>query len=380
MSKNEWIDKDYYADLGVDKNASQDEIKKAYRKLARDNHPDKHPGDKAAEERFKKAAEAYDVVGDPKNRKEYDEIRSMPRGFGGFGGFGGGQGSAGGFNVNAEDLFGGAGGGLGDILGGIFNRGGASRPRPSRGADVEAELTLDFKESVLGGTVPVELSSRVACKKCHGSGDTSGLPTTCSTCHGSGLVNSGGGVFSMSQPCPDCGGLGHKVSNPCPDCHGRGVVQSRRTIRVRIPAGVVDGQRIRIAGQGEAGLNGTPSGDLFVTVHVRSDELFTRKGNDLAITVPVSFSELALGGTIQVPTMENDVTLRIPAGTPNGRTLRVRGRGVPRKGGARGDLLVTVTVKVPKEFDDQAKEALAAYAEWEKANFDPRAGWGGDRG
>ncbi|MDO4911203.1 MAG: molecular chaperone DnaJ [Corynebacterium sp.] len=385
MSKSEWIDKDYYAYLGVDKNASQADIKKAYRKIARENHPDTNPGDAAAEERFKKAAEAYDVVGDPETRREYDQVRSMPRGFGGAG-FGGGSG-AGGFNgnINMNDLFNGGfggaagAGGLGDILGGIFNRGSQQR-RPSRGADVEVDLSLSFKEAVLGGTTPVELSTNVACSTCHGSGDSSGLPTTCSTCHGEGLVQNGSGVFNMAQPCPDCGGTGHRISNPCPDCQGRGVRHSNRTVRIRVPSGVVDGQRIRVAGQGEAGPNGIPSGDLFVTVHVRPDALFTRQGNDLAITVPVSFSELALGGTIEVPTLEKTITVRIPAGTPNGRTLRVRGRGVPRKGRESGDLLVTVTVKVPENLSEDAKSALGAYAEWEKNNFDPRAGWGGNRG
>lgn len=377
MNKNEWLNKDYYADLGVSKTATQDEIKKAYRKIARENHPDKNPGDKAAEERFKKAAEAYDVVGDAQNRKEYDEIHSMSHGF-----MNGGPGrSTGGFNVS--DLFnsrGDSGGGLGDIFGGLFNRGEYGDPTPSRGADVEAEITLDFKESVLGGTLPIELTTHVPCKTCHGSGDVSGQPTICGSCHGTGFVNNSSGMFAMSAPCRDCDGTGQRINNPCPDCSGRGVVPSRRTIKIRIPSGVVDGQRIRIPGKGEAGLNGRPSGDLFVTVHVRSDPLFSRNDNDIEITVPVSFTELALGGTIQVPTLEKDVTVRIPKGTPNGRTLRVRGRGVVRKDGSRGDLLVTVSVKVPTQMSTEATQALQEYAQWEKDNFDPRAGWGGHHG
>lgn len=400
MTQREWADKDYYADLGVSKSAGQEEIKKAYRKLARDNHPDTHPGDPKAEERFKKVSEAYSVIGDADKRREYDELRSalagggfrFPGAGGGFGGGGfgggapGGAGGAGGFDFNVSDIFGegGGGGGFGDFLNGFVNRGGgaggagrASRPR--RGADVETEITLDFREAAKGVTIPLQLTNPSPCTTCHGSGAKPGThPVTCGTCHGSGFTNEQRGAFGFSAPCPDCGGQGTKIEDPCPDCSGTGVTTRRRTITVRVPAGVVDGQKVRLAGQGEAGLRGRPAGDLFVTVHVRPDEIFTRSGDDLEVTVPVSFGELALGGTITVPTLDGKVRVRVPAGTADGRTLRVRGRGVPKRSGTPGDLLVTVRVQVPPKLDDAAASALRSYVEAERAGgFNPRDGWAG---
>ena len=405
MTQREWADKDYYADLGVSKSAGQEEIKKAYRKLARDNHPDTHPGDPKAEERFKKVSEAYSVIGDADKRREYDELRSalagggfrFPGAGGGFGGGGfttggpgaggaGGPGGAGGFDFNVSDIFGegGGGGGFGDFLNGFVNRGGgaggagrASRPR--RGADVETEITLDFREAAKGVTIPLQLTNPSPCTTCHGSGAKPGThPVTCGTCHGSGFTNEQRGAFGFSAPCPDCGGQGTKIEDPCPDCSGTGVTTRRRTITVRVPAGVVDGQKVRLAGQGEAGLRGRPAGDLFVTVHVRPDEIFTRSGDDLEVTVPVSFGELALGGTITVPTLDGKVRVRVPAGTADGRTLRVRGRGVPKRSGTPGDLLVTVRVQVPPKLDDAAASALRSYVEAERAGgFNPRDGWAG---
>ena len=384
MTQREWADKDYYADLGVSKSAGQEEIKKAYRKLARDNHPDTHPGDSKAEERFKKVSEAYSVIGDADKRREYDELRSALAG-GGFR-FPGGPGGAGGFDFNVSDIFGegGGGGGFGDFLNGFVNRGGgaggagrASRPR--RGADVETEITLDFREAAKGVTIPLQLTNPSPCTTCHGSGAKPGThPVTCGTCHGSGFTNEQRGAFGFSAPCPDCGGQGTKIEDPCPDCSGTGVTTRRRTITVRVPAGVVDGQKVRLAGQGEAGLRGRPAGDLFVTVHVRPDEIFTRSGDDLEVTVPVSFGELALGGTITVPTLDGKVRVRVPAGTADGRTLRVRGRGVPKRSGTPGDLLVTVRVQVPPKLDDAAASALRSYVEAERAGgFNPRDGWAG---
>ena len=402
MTQREWADKDYYADLGVSKSAGQDEIKKAYRKLARDNHPDTHPGDAKAEDRFKTVSEAYSVIGDADKRREYDELRSALAG-GGFrfpgagGGFGGGgfttggpgAGGAGGFDFNVSDIFGdgGAGGGLGDFLNGFVNRGGGAggaggagrSARPRRGADVETEITLDFREAAKGVTIPLQLTNPSPCTTCHGSGAKPGThPVTCGTCHGSGFTNEQRGAFGFSAPCPDCGGQGTKIEDPCPDCSGTGVTTRRRTITVRVPAGVVDGQKVRLAGQGEAGLRGRPAGDLFVTVHVRPDEIFTRSGDDLEVTVPVSFGELALGGTITVPTLDGKVRVRVPAGTADGRTLRVRGRGVPKRSGTPGDLLVTVRVQVPSKLDDAAASALRSYVEAERAGgFNPRDGWAG---
>ena len=389
----EWAEKDFYADLGVSSSAKADEIKQAYRKLARENHPDKNPGDKAAEDRFKRAATAYDVLGDEDKRKEYDELRRMLRSGGGFGG----AGFPGGFRTTTSapgdfdfsDVFGsasagggfGADGGLGDIFGGLFNRGGGAgrTARPKRGADVETEITLDFREAAKGTTFPIQLSGNAPCTTCHGSGSRSGHPVTCDKCGGVGYITQQQGAFGLSQPCDKCGTTGKVIEDPCPTCHGTGTVHRTRSITVRIPAGVIDGQKVRLAGQGEAGPNGTPSGDLFVTVHVRPDAVFTREGDDLEVTVPVSFAELSLGGTVTVPTLDSPVKVKIPAGTPDGRTLRVRGRGVPKRGDSAGDLLVTVQVKVPTTLDPAATSALRTYAQAEKdSGFDPRAGWAGN--
>ena len=390
--QQEWADKDYYGDLGVSSSASAADIKKAYRKLARENHPDSHPGDKKAEEKFKRVAEAYDVIGDEQKRKEYDQLKSMISS-GGFGRFGrgGGSGSPGGFRgteteFDLSDIFGSAAGGqagdggLGDIFGGFFGgRGGAGRnARPSRGADVETEITLDFREAAKGTTIPVELTGDAPCTTCHGSGSKDGKTHTCQVCSGSGYIRENSGAFGMARPCTNCGGTGEVIEDPCPTCGGTGTVRRTRSITVRIPAGVIDGQKVRLAGQGEAGPNGTPAGDLFVTVHVRNDDVFSRTGDDLEVTVPVAFSEVALGATIAVPTLDNPVKVKVPAGTPNGRTLRVKGRGIPKKAGSAGDLLVTVEVKVPKDLDPSATSALRAYAQAEKdSGFDPRAGWAG---
>lgn len=399
--QQEWANKDYYGDLGLSSSASAAEIKKAYRKLARENHPDSHPGDKQAEERFKKVAEAYDVLGDETKRKEYDEFKSMMNS-GGFMRFGGkgGSGFPGGFRTTTTtsdfgtggfsdagfgQSFGQGGGfsaegGLGDIFGGLFNRGGGTSrgARPTRGADVETQITLDFREAVKGTTIPVELTGEAPCTDCHGSGSATGKTTTCPDCGGSGFVSEQKGAFGMSRPCTRCGGTGQIIEDPCQTCSGSGTVRRTRSITVRIPAGVIDGQKVRLAGQGEAGPNGTPAGDLFVNVTVTPDKVFTRNGDDLEVTVPVSFAELALGGAVTVPTLDNPVKVKVPAGTPNGRTLRVKGRGVPRKSGTAGDLMVTVEVEVPKNLDATATSALRTYAQAEKdSGFNPRSGWSG---
>lgn len=370
MSQKDWMEKDYYKILGVSKDAKPEEIKKAFRKIARDNHPDQHPGDAKAEARFKEASEANSVLSDPKKRAEYDEQRSL---FGGgfpFGGGGGGQ--PGGFrgNVNVEDLFRGATGGstdIGDLFGGLFGGAGgrAARPRgPRRGTDIEGETTIDFRQSVEGTTVPLQLASDAPCKVCHGTGARAGTtPKICSTCEGSGMVTGMSGGFGISEPCPTCHGRGLVVEDPCPICHGSGREMSTKTMQVRIPAGVTDGQKIRIKGKGAPGENGGPSGDLYVHVRVRPDKLFGRSGDNLTLSVPVLFNEAALGAEIEVPTLQGGrVRLRLPAGTPNGRTLRVRGKGVAKKDGSHGDLLVSVDVAVPNALTDPAREALEAYA------------------
>ncbi|MFF0636808.1 molecular chaperone DnaJ [Nocardia sp. NPDC004151] len=390
----EWLEKDFYKDLGVSSGASQDEIKKAYRKLARDLHPDKNPGDSKAEERFKAVSEANAVLSDPEKRKEYDEARKLFAGGGfGRGGFppGGGYGQpGGGFSggeFNLGDIFGagaggagGADGGLGDLLGGLFNRGGTrASSRPRRGSDVETETTLGFREAAQGVTVPLRMTSPAACTTCHGSGAKPGTsPRVCPHCNGTGVVSRNQGAFGFSEPCEDCRGTGSIIDDPCVDCRGSGIQNRTRTITVRIPPGVRDGQRIRLAGQGEAGLRGAPPGDLYVTVHVSQDKVFGRNGDDLTLVLPVSYAELVLGTTVSVPTLDGRVGVKVPPGTADGRTLRVRGRGVPKRDGGAGDLLVTVKVAVPQKLDDDATEALRRYAEAEKTSgFDPRAGWAG---
>lgn len=392
--QREWLEQDFYKALGVAPDASADEIKKAYRKLARELHPDANPNDSAAEERFKLVSEAHSVLADPAKRKEYDDTRRMfagARGRGGSGGFPGGYGTTtGGQEFNINDLFGdgagagaGAGGNFSDLFGGLFNRGAAPRgnttTRNRRGNDLETETTLSFKEAALGTSKTITITSSAPCTNCHGSGARPGTsPRVCPSCNGAGVISRNQGAFGFSEPCTECRGTGSIIDDPCDECHGEGKITRTRTINVRIPPGVEDGQRIRLAGQGEAGLRGAPSGDLYVTVHVRPDKVFGRDGDDLVVTVPVSFHELALGTTLSVPTLEGKVGVRVPKGTSDGRILRVRGRGVPKRSGGHGDLLVTVKVAVPPSLEGEALEALEAYATAERASgFDPRAGWAG---
>ncbi|MFV0496461.1 molecular chaperone DnaJ [Mycobacterium sp.] len=390
MTQREWVEKDFYKELGVPSGASAKDIKTAYRKLASDLHPDKNP---AGAERFKAVSEAYSVLSDDTKRKEYDETRRLFAGggfggrrfdTGGFGGFSGGGGDGAEFNLN--DLFDAAGkaGGanIGDLFGGLFGRGGSARPsRPRRGNDLETETELDFVEAANGVAMPLRLTSPAPCTNCHGSGARPGTsPKVCPSCNGAGVVNRNQGAFGFSEPCTECRGSGSIIEHACQECKGTGVATRTRTINVRIPPGVQDGQRIRLAGQGEAGLRGAPSGDLYVTVHVRPDKVFGRDGDDLTVTVPVSFSELALGSTLSVPTLDGKVGVRVPKGTADGRILRVRGRGVPKRGGGSGDLLVTVKVAVPPNLEGEAQDALEAYAAAERSSgFDPRAGWAGNR-
>jgi molecular chaperone DnaJ len=391
MAQREWVEKDFYKELGVSPDASQDEIKRVARKLLAENHPDRNPGNKAAEERYKAVSEAKEVLTDQAKRKEYDETRRLFAG-GGFGrrfnggNFGGGFGVGGdGVEFNLNDLFDAAGrsGGtnIGDLFGGLFGRGAAPRPsRPRRGNDLETEAELSFLEATKGVAMPLRLTSPAPCTNCHGSGARPGTsPKVCPTCNGTGVISRNQGAFGFSEPCTDCRGSGSIIEHPCDECKGTGVTTRTRTINVRIPPGVEDGQRIRLAGQGEAGLRGAPSGDLYVTVHVRPDKVFARDGDDLTVTVPVSFTELALGTTLSVPTLDGRVGVRVPKGTADGRILRVRGRGVPKRSGGQGDLLVTVKVAVPPNLEGAAKEALEAYAAAERSSgFDPRAGWAGN--
>lgn len=382
MSTKDWLEKDYYKILGVSKDAKPEEIKKAFRKIARENHPDAKPGDKKAEAKFKEASEANSVLSDPKKRKEYDEQRSL---FGGgfkFPGAGagrpGGYGSPGGPSM--EDLFRNATSGnqdISDLFGGLF--GGTTSRRttrnPRRGTDIEGEVTIDFTQAVEGTTVSMQTVSDAPCAACRGTGARAGtVPKVCPTCQGSGMKEGQtAGGFAIAEPCPDCRGRGLVVEDPCPECAGSGRARSTNTMQVRVPAGVTDGQRIRIKGKGGAGENGGAAGDLYVLVHVRPHPVFGRKGDNLTLDAPVTFEEAALGAQIEVPTLGGSkVRLRVPAGTPNGRTFRVRGKGVRKNNGEQGDLLVTVNVAVPASLSPDAEAALKAYAEAVGAS-NPRA-------
>ena len=374
MNARDFVEKDFYAALGVPRDASAADIKKAYRKLARELHPDTNP---TGEARFKEVSQAYDVLSDPTKRREYDEARSL---FGsgvrapGAGGYPGG--GVPGFDLG--DLLGrtgaggGGGGGFGDVLGGLFGGrggGGGGTRAPRRGQDVEASVTLAMLDALRGTTVPLRLTTTGPCAACSATGAGPGTaPRVCGTCNGAGVTSRSQGGFAFSEPCRACRGSGRVVDTPCPTCLGDGRSQQNTTLTVRIPPGVADGQKVRLAGRGGAGDRGGPAGDLLVTVTVTAHPYFGRKGDHLTVTVPVTFPEAALGAQVAVPTLDGPVTLRIPAGTSSGRTFRVRGRGVP---GKSGDLLVTVDVAVPATLTKEAVSALEAFAE--AAPDDPRA-------
>jgi molecular chaperone DnaJ len=373
--RREWFEKDYYQVLGVAKNASQAEIKKAYRKLAQKYHPDANPNDTSAEDRFKEISAAYDVVGDEEKRKQYDEVRVMAAsGFGGAGGgFAGGGHPGGGFpggfpggqRVRVEDL-----GDLGDLFGGLFGGGGGRRGRgrgaqPQHGADLETQVRVSFEDAMAGTTVPVRIDGPAPCPRCGGNGAEPGTtPTTCPQCGGDGQIQVNQGFFAVSQTCPTCHGAGRIVQTPCTQCHGSGSVRRTRSFQVRIPAGVKDGARIRLAGRGEPGGPGGKPGDLFVVVHVATHPVFARAGNDVTLALPVTFAEAALGANVSVPTLDGPVTLKVPGGTQSGQTFRIRGKGAPKKGG-HGDLLVTVSIDVPKKLSREEKQLLKQLQEIE---------------
>ncbi|MFB3737930.1 MAG: molecular chaperone DnaJ [Candidatus Velamenicoccus archaeovorus] len=363
--RREWFEKDYYQVLGVAKNASQAEIKKAYRKLAQRYHPDANPGDATAEERFKEISAAYDVIGDEAKRTQYDQVREMASsgfGPGGFPGPGPGAGGPGGRRVRFEDI--GFGADLGDLFG-MFTGGAGRRRAPARGADLETEVRIAFDQAMQGTTVPVRVQGPAPCPRCGGSGAEPGTsPTTCPQCAGAGVVSVNQGFFQMTQPCPQCHGSGHVVEHPCTTCRGSGSVRTTRSFQVKIPAGVNDGARIRLPGKGEPGPAGGRPGDLYVSVRVAPHRVFGRKGNDLTLTLPITFAEAALGANVQVPTLNGAVTLKVPAGTQNGQTFRIRGKGAPKRGG-QGDLLVKVDVQVPKKLSREEKQLLRQLKELE---------------
>ena len=368
MSTKDFLEKDYYKALGVTKGASADEIKKSYRKLARKYHPDANKGDAASEEKFKEISEAYNVLSDAKRRKEYDEARSLF----GSGGVRMPGGTGGQFGFDLGDLFGSSGSGsrLGDLLGGVFGGRTTQQARPRRGADVETDASLSFSDAIDGATVSLRLTDEGPCKVCKGTGAKAGtVPKVCPTCQGTGQSSRDLGSFAFSEPCTRCRGRGLVVDDPCTTCSGSGRAMSARTIQARIPAGVADGQRIKLKGRGAPGERGGPSGDLYVRVHVAGHPVFGRNGHNLTVTVPVTFAEAALGAEIKVPSHRSmPVNLRIPAGTPNGRTFRVRGKGVRRPDGTLGDLLVKVDVQVPTQLTESAREALEKFRDATKGD------------
>ena len=372
-AQREWFEKDYYQVLGVAQGASEKEVSRAYKKLAKRYHPDQNPGDTAAEERFKEVSAAYDVLGDKDKRAEYDQVRAMVAS----GARPGGPGGPGSGNVRFD--FGEGGVGLDDLLGGLFGRGGARggrrggqrAPGPERGSDLQTELYLEFEDAVHGATTAVRFTAEAACETCRGSGARPGTrPEACSQCQGLGTIAVDQGPFSFSQVCDRCGGRGEVVADPCPTCGGRGIDVRPREVKVRVPAGVSDGERIRVKGRGGAGAHGGPPGDLYVVVHVQPHLQFGRKGEHLTLRLPVSVPEAVLGAEVRVPTLDGSVTMKVPAGTPSGRTLRVRGRGIER-GAKHGDLLVTIEVVIPEAVTDRQRAALAAFAE--AFPDDPRA-------
>jgi molecular chaperone DnaJ len=340
-----------YDTLGVSKSASADEIKKAYRKLARKHHPDANAGDPSAEERFKEVQHAYDVLSDPEKRKAYDRFGSVN-----------GRPGAGGVNVDFGDF---DLGDLGDLFGGLFGglggRGGrGARRQPIRGDDVEAEVHLSFEDSLRGAEAKVPVELTVACSECGGTGAQPGTaPVICPECNGRGVKAESQGLFALSQPCPRCRGNGTVIEKPCGKCKGSGRERRIRTYTVKIKPGVRDRTKIRLKGKGEPGANGGLSGDLVVLARVDASPVYERRGDDLVVQVPVSFSTAALGGSVEVPTPEGPVSLKIPAGSEDGKLLRIKGRGAPKlQGSGKGDVLARVRVQVPKRVSKRERELL----------------------
>jgi molecular chaperone DnaJ len=357
--------KDLYETLGVAKGAGQDEIKKAYRKLARRYHPDTNPGDAAAEERFKEVQTAYDVLSDPEKRKQYDA----------FGARNGRQGP-GGFTFTTEGFDFADLGDLGDIFGGLFGgRGRAQQQqRGQRGRDLEVEVNLSFEDSLRGVETKIPVELETACRECGGSGAKPGTaPRLCPECNGRGVKAESQGLFALSQPCPRCRGNGTVIEDPCPRCRGTGRERRTKRYTVKIPAGVKDGSRIRLRGKGEAGYGGAEAGDLFVVTRVAPSKLYQRRGDDLIVEVPVTYPEAALGTTVEVPTPEGPVSVKVKPGTQDGTMLRVKGKGAPKlKGSGRGDLLARVKLSVPKKLTKKEREAIEALQKASRQN--PREG------
>ena len=343
--------RDYYEVLGVARNASDEELKKAYRRSAMKHHPDRNPGDHAAEAAFKECKEAYEVLSDASKRRAYDAHghAAFEHGMGGCAGAGPGPGFG-----DMGDIF-------GDIFGNIFGGGGPGRA-PRRGADIGYVMELDLEDAVAGVEKRIEVPTLAPCEPCKGSGSEDGKIETCATCHGRGQVRMQRGIFTMQQPCPHCGGRGQTIANPCPACHGAGRVEEEKVLSVKIPAGVDSGDRIRLAGEGEAGPAGTPPGDLYVEVRVRPHDIFERDGDDLHCEVPIRISQAALGDAIRVPTLDGDVELRIPAETQTGKVFRLREKGVRSvRSRQPGDLYCKAVVETPVNLTPEQRELLEKF-------------------
>jgi molecular chaperone DnaJ len=338
--------KDLYSALGVSKGASADEIKKAYRKLARQYHPDRNPGDKESEDRFKEVQHAYDVLSDVEKRKAYDRFGSSDGRRG--------RPQPGDFNFDLGDL-----GDLGDIFGGLFGRGrgGQQRARAERGADLEVQVNLSFEDSLRGIETKIPVEVETACSDCGGSGAKPGTsPKVCPECRGRGVVSESQGLFALSQPCPRCRGNGTVIEDPCPSCRGSGRERRTKRYSVKVPAGVRDGTRIRLKGKGEAGIAGGPPGDLHVVTRVADSPIYERRGADLVVDVPVSLADAALGTEVEVPTPDGAVSLKVPAGSGHGKLLRIKGRGAPKLKGGKGDVLARLRLEVPKKLNKRQRE------------------------
>jgi molecular chaperone DnaJ len=379
---------DYYKTLGVDRKATPEQIKKAYRKLARQYHPDRNPDNKQAEERFKEVSQANDVLGDPEKRKQYDTNSGPFAAGGGAGGPGSGFGGFGNFDFDASSM--------GDILSNLFGGGsgparpthpggaggragtgrGGRRPRPERGADLEAQVSISFDQAIAGAQIPLSVPMRTTCGTCHGTGAKPGTtPTVCPRCEGRGIETQGQGMFSISQPCSRCGGSGTVIEDPCPTCKGSGAVRTVKRMRVNIPAGVRDGGPVKLAGKGEPGLSGGPAGDLYLVVHVSPSPVFTRKGANLEVEVPLSIPEALRGAEVQVPTLNGAKTLRVPPGTKHGTVQRLRGEGPAKPGSgkppAHGDIHYRFLIDVPDQLNEEQADAVEALAKTLDGN--PRA-------
>jgi len=370
--------KDFYAVLGVGSNASQDEIKKAYRKLAKKNHPDANSSDPKAAERFKEISEANNVLGDPAKRKQYDEMRRLGAfDGGGFGGFGGSRsargagargGGGGAQSINFEDFDIGGLGGLGDLFSSMFGGGESrqsARPRgPEKGQTIEANLEIPFRTAARGGKVPIELEVSEECGTCHGSGAAPGAQLkTCPECNGRGVISFGQGGFAVNRPCPVCLGKGQVPTEPCPTCHGSGEVRARRKVLVNVPPGVDTGSKIRLKGQGGKGNANGPPGDLVITFNVQPDKFYKRDGLDVIATVPLNIAQATLGTKISVRTLDGKkVAIKIPPGTPSGKRFRVRGQGI-QKGDKKGDLIVEVSIQVPDKLSEEQERMMKEFAE-----------------